>query len=468
MAQQFSVPVLLNARGEPFQTTMPSLDQPAAPAGATLPVQYGPTYIIVEPGGGNVQLTDRDANFRAMPYADIQASQSPIASVVGGMVRRLSLVPRRVYRRPPRGKSQNGRPMHPEHDDDNTLHDLLNRPAPGFGRMSMAQWQSLPWLTHGNSLLAKFRGNGPGTAPTECFPLDWRWAQAWARLGTPVLMWATMQTGQWVWIRPSEIVHTMWASVAGPQGSWLGTSPLGQLGVTIKIDEAAAAFAASRFNNASRPGGVVVLPATVNSQQVPEYTTRARDNIEDAYRGEDKAFRTAVLAGGASWQPWPTGNEEAQLTQTRQQDFMEVCGVFGQPFSAYFGVQPRTAEDEAQVWKALIPWAYAEDDALQSQLVDPEPEWAGLTVRSDFSEWLEADPVELSDKVVAEWVSGLLTLDEARQALGLTTVGPDKGGDQFYGQQAGQAPQTGPDGQPLPLQQQETAAARTISAFERV
>jgi HK97 family phage portal protein len=466
---QYPIPVLLDARGNPFEAMQPTNGVQAAPPGAILPngAAYGPTYIIVDPGGGSVQLTDRDADFRAMPYADIQASQSPVAAVVGGMQRRLSLVPRRVFRRPARAESQNGRAKHPDIDEDNTLHDLLHKPAPGFGPGMLRQWQTLPWWVHGNSLLVKFRGNGPGTAPTELFPLDWRWAQAWSRIGTPVLMWATVQTGQWVWIRPSEVIHTMWASVAGPQGAWLGTSPLGQLGVTIKIDEAAAAFAASRFNNASRPGGVVTLPAGVMPQQVPEYTTQARNTIEGAYRGEDKAFRAAVLAGGATWMPWNTGNDEAQLTQTRQQDFLEVCGVYDQPFGAIFGTAGATAEGEAQRWKALKPWASAADEAMQTQLVDPEPEWAGLFVHSDFSEWLEADPLVVSDKMVEEFVANLRTRDEARKVLGLAPV--DGGDNVFFSDLQPAVPQMAPGGKtPLPEGQVEQADAREISAFGRI
>src|SRR5579871_1821416 len=113
MPAQFPVPVLLDARGNPFSVSASGAYQsgPPAPAGAYLQDSaLGPTLNLVEPGGGIVRLTDQDDMFRAMPYADVQASQAPIAAVVGGMVRRLSIVPRKVYRRPPRGASQNGKP----------------------------------------------------------------------------------------------------------------------------------------------------------------------------------------------------------------------------------------------------------------------------------------------------------------------------------------------------------------------
>lgn len=454
MATQ-TVPQLLDARGNPmFSTTQPPVDG-----------GYGPTLILVDPGGGHVKLTDRDANFRSMPYADLHASQSLVAGVIEGMRRRLAMVQRKVYRRPSRGQSQNGKPKFPEVDEDNTLHDLLNRPAPGFGGMSLREWQALPFVVNGNSLLVKYRGDGPGTPPTEIFPLDWRYSQAWARIGTPVIMWATVQTGEWVWIKPSEVVHTMWSSVAGPQGAWLGTSPLAQLGVPIKIDEAAQAFAASRFNNASRPGGIVMLPETVKVQQVPEFATRARNSIEGAYQGEDKAFRTAVLAAGATWTPWETGNDEAQLVQTRQQDAVETCAVLGQPFAVYFGTAGATPEGEAQAWKALMPWARAMDDRMQAQLVDPEQAWVDLFVKSDFDEVLFGDPLVLSDKMAVEFEVGIRRLNEARHPLGLNPV---PGGDRFASEIAADTPVAGPDGQPVPPEQALLTQARTATAFERL
>jgi HK97 family phage portal protein len=443
--------------------------QPASPAGSVMPGGYGPTLILVEPGGGQVKLTDQDENLRAMPYADVHASQPAIASAVGAAVRRLALLPRKVYRKPAKGKSQNGRPMRPEHDVDNSLHDLLERPAPGFSRMSLTEWQALSLYVNGNSLLVKFRGDDADQEPQEVFPLDWRYAQAWARIGTPVVMWGTVQTGNWVSIAPSEVVHTAWASVAGPQGAWLGTSPLGQLGVTIKIDEAAQAFAAARFNNQIRPGGVASLSPEVDVRNVDNITTRVKAALDDAYKGTDKAFKNVVLAGGTTLAPWPSSSDEAQLVNTRQYDRGEVFEVIGLPANA---ASPSTPEDDALTWKALMPTAAMMDDRLNAQLVYPEPAWNGLFVKTDFDEALYGDPLVLSDKMAAEFDVGLRTLDEARHPLGLNPV-PGRGGkfaDEILAEDE-PAPTIGPDGKPAPqqpLDQQLTQNARLVETAERL
>lgn len=451
---QYPVSVLLESRGI------------ASPFGAFLPGtavdSTAPTLVLVEPGGGRVGLTDQADQLRAMPYADVHASQPAIAAVVGAAVRRLALLPRKVYRKPPRAQSQNGKLKRPEVDEANTLHDLLQRPAPGFGRMTLTEWQVLSLFVNGNSLLVKFRARGEDTAPSEVFPLDWRWAQAWARLGTPVLMWGTVQTGEWVSIRPSEVVHTMWASVAGAQGAWLGTSPLTQLGVTIKIDEAAAAFAAARFNNQMRPGGVATLSPQVETRQVDDITTRVQAAIDKAYKGTDKAFKSVVLAGGTTLAPWPSVSDEAQLTQTRQYDYSEVCRVIGLPGNA---ASPATPEDDALTWKALMPWAAKADDCLNAQLVYPEPEWSDLFIRTDFDEALYGDPLVLSDKMAAEYEVGLRHLNEARHPLGLNPV---DGGDRFFSEIQQDNPQMGPGGQPMTPQQEALQNARTVESIDRL
>jgi len=391
------------------------------------------TTIIVQPDGGRVELTEHDAQPRFMPYADVWASQAPIAAVVEKMRRRISVLPRRVYQHAPGNrvvsmpavgnKPARTRKALPEHIDDptNGLCDLIWHPLPGFGEMSLAEWQYLSLFVNGGSFLAKYRGNGATEAPTEFLPLDWRYLQAWARVGQPVILWATVQTGQWKWLLPSEGLFTAWTTVAGPQGAWLCTSPLEQLGVTIKIDEAAQRYASAFFKNAARPSVVFTLPPEVPVAKVPEITAKAEERFNESYGGVDQAFRSAVIGGGATMQQWGTSAQEAQMVETREQDFREVCAVFDMPFDAMFGVQAATPEGEAQVWKAVGNWAKLGDDRFNAQVVQTEPEWASQRyfVRTDLNEVLFGDPLILSDKMIAEAEAGIRTRNEARAALGL-------------------------------------------------
>jgi len=476
-AQQYPPGVLLDATGNPMAGSVPGsalYGRQQAPSGAYLPAGYGPTTIIVESGGGRVELTEDDRQ-RTISYADIYASQSMIATVINKLVRQLSTIHWKVYQRPAKNASQNGRAKHPEEVPEHPLAQLIHAPAPGYGCVSLMEWISLPLHVHGGGVIAKFRGSGPGTPPTELFPLDWRFLQAWARIGTPVLMWASVQTGSLKWIAPSEVVYTAWASPAGSNGAWLCTSPLQQLGVTIKIDEAAQRYAAAHFRNAARPGGVITLPPMANVQQNSEMTDRLQKAADESYAGVDKAFKIAVLGGGAEWKPWGQTAEEAQLTSTRAWDWAEIRDLYDLPPTT----DTNTPEADAQLYKTTLrPVTAMIADRLNAQLVDPEPEWRndGIFIRCDMTEVLWGDPLVLSDKMVAEVLSEVRTVDEARVPLGLQPRGgdadllpseltdpPPPGADPNAPAAPGGAPPPAD-----PAMQAATLEARSISAINKV
>ena len=221
MSTQYPAGMLLDATGVPFAAQIPqAFTAPSALPGANY---TAPTTIIVEPGGGRITLTESDNAERSISYADIYASQPAVGAVVNKLYRTIATLPLKVYQWPVGDRSVNGKPAHPEevHDPANTLVALLNNPAPGYGAVSLKEWLALPYFVHGNSLVAKYRGNGALEAPTEIIPLDWRFIQAWARIGQPVLVWGTIQTGLLKWIAPRETIYTAWTSPAGSNGAWL-------------------------------------------------------------------------------------------------------------------------------------------------------------------------------------------------------------------------------------------------------
>lgn len=482
--EQYSPGVLLDANGNPFATQIPPefSQQPAAPPGSTLGM-YHPTTIIVEAGGGRIELTEADSAQRTISYADIYATQPAVAWAVNKIYREIATLPLRVYQHAKGDRTVNGKPAFPEEviDPSNTLVSLLAQPAPGHGPVSLQEWLALPYLIHGNSLVAKFRGNGMREAPTELLPMDWRYLQAWARIGQPVLVWATIQTGQMKWIAPTETIHTAWATPAGASGAWLGTSPLQQLGTTIKIDEAAQRFASATFKNAGRPSGAIVLPPEVNVRQDPEITTRVRKQVEQVYGGVDNAMRIAVLGGGATWVPWSAGTVEAQLVATRQWDYEEVAMVYDLDLDGKSGTN--VPEKDARLYKIVLrKHLRMLEDRVQAQLVAPEREWTDqrLFVKFDVNEHLTGDPLAFSDKMVAEVLAGVRSVDEARVALGLQPRGGVADillSDTYANGGGGGAPTDpnapaggpgAPGGGPSPTEKDAALEARVISAIRRV
>lgn len=407
-----SVGVLLDASGQPLNTS-----RPGAFGG---PADYQPTTVIVQGGGQQVTLTPSEGRQRTISYSDIYETQPAVGAAVNKLVRQIATVPLKVYQRPKNGKTVNGRAPFPEEVWDHPLVDLLNKPAPGHGPVSLKEWLTMPTFVHGNSLVAKYRANGPNTPPTECIPLEWRYLQAWARIGEPVLVWATVQTGAMKWILPSETIHVSWAAPSG----WLGVSPLRQLGVTVRLEEAAQRYASASFANGARPSGAIVLPSGVDPKKAPELMDRIQARVEEVHGGVDQAFKVAVLGGGADWRPMSFTAVEAGLEDSRQRNLAEVGMVYDLPPRA-LGAAPESGtaeEDNAYLFKVVLRPHFAMiADRLQAQLVDPEPEWAkdNLFLGFDLTEQLAGDPVQLSANMVAEASAGLRTANEARVVLGL-------------------------------------------------
>ena len=466
-ATQYPAGVLLDATGNPMSGSMSAAWQrQQAPDGSYVQDGYGPTTIIIESGGGRIELTEDDRR-RMISYAELYATQAAIGTVVNKLVRQISTIPLKVYQRAKNAASQNGKPKHPEEilDPDHSLVSLLHHPAPGYGAVSLKEWISLPLFVHGGGVIAKFRGNGYAEVPTEIIPLDWRFLQAWARIGTPVLMWASVQTGVLKWIAPSEVVYTAWSSPAGSNGAWLCTSPLQQLGITLKIDEAAQQLAASYFRNGARLSGVLTVPPTVDVRQTPEVLDRLEAKLEDMHSGVSKAFKVAVIGGGTTWTPVGQTAAEAQLIQTRAWDLNEVRDLYDLPPRG----DTNNPEADAQLYKTTLrPTFDMIADRLNAQLVYPEPEWrdALLFLKFDMSEALWGDPLVLSDKMVAETLAGLRSVDEARVPLGLQPRGGAS--DQLLSDKDAAAPPMGPGGVPESPEQEATTEARTISAINKV
>jgi hypothetical protein len=71
------------------------------------------------------------------------------------------------------------------------------------------------------------------------------------------------------------------------------------------------------------------------------------------------------------------------------------------------------------------PWTSLIVETLQSQLIDPEPAWLGLSTRFDFTDKLRGDPVVAAQADRSDVEGGIRTRDEVRTDRGLPVAGGD-------------------------------------------
>jgi HK97 family phage portal protein len=351
---------------------------------------------------------------RLVSYENIYRSQTNVAACVNKLVRQIALVPIRVF------KVSGPDNRTPVKDENNPLRRLLSNPAPRRGEFHLKQWLAMSALTHGNGLVAKFR-EAPDAAPSALLPVKWQYVSAYAEQGGPVEFWSTVQTGEERIFAVEESIHLAWEAPGGE----IGTSPLEQLGTTVRLEDAAQRYATSSFNNGVRPSMLVALPPEAS----PDAATQIREQIQATHGGVDRSFLTLVVGGGATAQPLSHSAVEAELIEQRRLNFEEVCRVYdvapqllGDARNASYNTMTEVKKMLYQV--TLLPWLDLIEATLQAQLIEGEEEFAGLDVDFELRDLLRGTPSEELAALVQAITNGVMAVNEARPILGLPKI-PD-------------------------------------------
>lgn len=349
--------------------------------------------------------------FPQVSFDDLYRSQAWVAAVVNKLVRQIARTPLQVIRERPDGEQI---PITPYSDDPGaSLAALLRRPTPRKSSLNLKQWMAWPSLVFGNSLIAKFYGDGVDFPPTELIPMDWRCVTPYAQQGADAVeLWMTTQVGGQRYVDGLSVCHFRWDS-GGP----IGVSPLQQLAISVQLEDAAQRLQVAAFRNSARPSGAIALPQGANPS--PGQMAQMREDVERMHRGVDNAFKVALLAPGAQWVPMMFTMAEAEMMQTRQFNRDEVCSVYdvkpsqiGIMSEGEFGTVVETARDLFRM--TLPPWFTMFEETLYAQLIEPEPLWEGLCVRFDTKSMMKGDPEALAGQIATMISTGQITLNEGR------------------------------------------------------
>ena len=386
---------LIAADGRPFKR-LPANLNPAGGFTGTVPLWTN-----------GEMAEDADGTRRTVSYSEIYETQPNVARVVNKLFRQIATLPLKVYRRKEGGDK--------ERLDDHPLESLLRSPLPFRGPHDLKQWIGLPMLIHGNSLLAKFRPD-PDGPPVNLLPMDWRYVSGYAGQGKPIEWWVTTQTGEQRAIKREETVHFAWHTTSGDAG----VSPLRQLGVTIKLEDAAQRYSTANFKNAVRPSAAIVLPPETRADK--EVREAIREEVERGHASVDQKLRMMIVGGGAEIKTFSHTSQEAELIKARYLNLEEVCGVYDVPGPLVgdlrHGTYSNVEELHLMLYKTILrPWLSLIEDTIKAQLIDPEPEWNGLFCEFDLGEVLRGNRTEEIETLSKASDGGLITKNEARRAL---------------------------------------------------
>lgn len=373
-----------------------------------------------------------------------------VYAVVNKIVREVSRTPLKVYRQDADGDKQRVYPW--SNDPLASLANLLERPARRKSSADLKQWIALPLVLNGNSLLAKWRGEGPDDPPTELLPFEWQYVTGYAPPGGEIEVWGTTQLGDRErYLAADDAVHFAFHAPAGR----VGVGALASLRDALLLENAAVRTQRAIFRRGVRISGFVI-PGDV--QQVNRDALREmREQVEAMHAGPDNAGGIAALAPGGNFLPLTFDSREAELMASRVFNRVDVCmaydvkpPVVGAIENANYASIREINQDFYRT--TLPPWLNLTAETIKAQLIDPEPSWQGGFVEFDLKEQLRGDPLQEAQRLGLELDHGLATINEGRSVLNRVRIEDPRADEPWLPMNnlqpmSGAGPQDSPEGQ---------------------
>lgn len=359
-------------------------------------------------GSGSVPLLTADG--RTVSYARIYETQPWVAACVNLLAKQIARLPLKTFEMV--GDDR-------ERARDHPLSVLLAAPGQRRSATDLKFLIGLDLLVQGNSLWWKKRGRGVGSTPDQLWHIDWRCLSVYISDGViEFFKYTGSDPSIPDYLAPSEVVHFAWETVGCP----VGVSPLSQLGVTIRSEDAAQRYTESSFRNGARLGVAAILDKTVNADKAVR--DGVRDEITLAHGGIDNSFKPIVLGGGVT-DVKTLGNQtavEAELIDQRKLNRDEIAAVYGAPQPLVGILDHATYSNVAEMHRMLYvtvlgPPLALIADRIGAQLIADEPTWVADKVFCEFDlgEVLKGDTVERMRAYAIALVNGVLTLNDVRR-----------------------------------------------------
>ena len=210
-----------------------------------------------------------------------------------------------------------------------------------------------------------------------------------------------------------------------PYDDVYGLSPLQVASKYVNLDTATVTFLRSYFANAGVPAGILKVNRRLNSQAEAD---SARAKWRSSFSGNKGWHGLAVLDEDATYQQVAPNIKDMDTSTMTRVTETRICAVFGVPpilLGLEAGLEASTYSNYEQArsafWDETIsPLVRRIEKFLQRALEVSERE-PGNEVEADFSNVpaYEDDHDAESTRIVAQYGAGILTLNEARAALGL-------------------------------------------------
>lgn len=233
-----------------------------------------------------------------------------------------------------------------------------------------------------------------------------------------------LSKNNWIKLAPSEVI---WLREPDPANPWKSRAPMEAALESIGIARTARGWQAGQLTNGANPGGIVY----VGEPESDEDYFLAREEIESALTGPSSAGRIAAVAGPVKpeWIPTTLNAQEVAYLETLEAADQQIANALGVPLDLIGG--NRTYENVSQARKVF--WEHTLIPKLQ--IIASEINRQALS-ETDFTAYFDIENIDalqenqsaIADRVSKAIQEDILTIDEARERLGLEPL-PDGIGD---------------------------------------
>ena len=315
-------------------------------------------------------------------------------------------------------------------DRDNTeiqisdgLAELLRNPNDDQGQSEFVELMTVYLLVTGNAYVVRERNSASRIVGLRLLRSD-RVNVKINRDGTVSHYEYTIDGAQYR-LEADDVSHM---KLPNPYDDVYGLAPLQVAAKHVNLDTAVSTFLRAYFANAGVPAGILKVTRRLNSQ---EEADSARAKWRSSFSGNRGWHGIAVLDEDAEYQQVAPSLKEMDASAITKVTETRICAVFGVPpilLGLESGLEHATysnyEEARSAFWDETVsPMAHRIATFLERtiELTYKEP---GKWVAPDFAgvAAYETDHDAESQRVVSQFLAGILTLNESRALLGFDPV----------------------------------------------
>lgn len=207
-----------------------------------------------------------------------------------------------------------------------------------------------------------------------------------------------------------------------PMDYWRGMPPLRAAGLPVDIHNSGMVWNYSLLKNGARPSGILKMSGSPDQNAV----NRIRSLFKRYIQGSQNAGEIPMLTDGAEWQPVDVAPKDMDYINTMKEMSKYIASVFGVPLplidtdnSTYNNLQE---SKERFYLDTIIPLANSIFNHMSTFFQNYYNNDFEICIDMDDVPALEQMRGRLFDRLVKAVTSGVLSPNEARQAMGFDPV----------------------------------------------